>query len=142
MAWISLTENDIKARLSANELETWDSAGQDDGEVISRIPSIITQVTGLVRGRVSSCRKITLGAPCLIPEELLWAAATLAKNAILNSLPSAGQEVSEGRAEENRQANEQLGQAAKCELLVTGEDSTTTDNQVESTFGGDPLLTF
>jgi hypothetical protein len=142
MAWISLTENDIKARLSANELETWDSAGQDEGEVISRIPGIITQVTGLVRGRVASCRESTLGAACLIPEELLWAAATIAKNMILNSLPSAGQEVSDGRREEDRQAHDQLGQAADCKLQITGEDSTTTANQVESTFGGDPLLTF
>jgi hypothetical protein len=142
MAWISLTEDDIKARLSANELETWDSAGQDDGEVISRIPGIITQVTGLVRGRVASCRESTLGAACLIPEELLWSAATIAKNMILNSLPSAGQEVSDGRREEDRQAHEQLGQAADCKLQITGDDSVTTANQVESTFGGDDLLTF
>jgi hypothetical protein len=142
MAWIPLTENDIKARMSAQELTVWDTSGQDSGEVISRIPSIITQVTGLVRGRVASCRESTLGAACLIPEELLYAAATLAKNAILNSLPTSEENTSEGRAEENRQANAQLDQAAKCELQITGEDSTTTANQVESTFGGDPLLTF
>jgi hypothetical protein len=61
---------------------------------------------------------------------------------ILNSLPSSGQDTSEGRREEDRQAHEQLGQAADCKLQITGDDSVTTANQTESTFGGDDLLTF
>jgi hypothetical protein len=142
MAWIELTEPDITARLSVNELETWNDAGQDAGSEISRIPGIIIQAVGLVRGRVASCRDNQLGAAGLIPEELLWAAATLAKYMMLNSIPASGQDVSEGRKEEERQAYSMLDQAAKCELLITGDDSIATANQVSSTYGGDTKLHF
>jgi hypothetical protein len=142
MAWITLTEANIKDRLSINEIETWDDAGQDEGSEVSRIPGIITQVTGLVRGRVSTCQQSPLGEAGLIPEELLWAAATIAKNMMLNSIPASGLDTSEGRREEDRQAHEQLAQAADCKLQITGDDGVTTANQTESTFGGDPLLTF
>jgi hypothetical protein len=141
MAWITLTEANIKDRLSANEIESWDDAGQDVGSEVSRIPGIITQVTSLVRGRVATCRDSQLGLAGLIPEELLWAAATIAKNMILNSIPT-GVEIAEGRREEDRQAHEQLGQAADCKLQITGDDSVTTVNQVASEYGGDCLLNF
>jgi len=141
MAWITLTEANIKDRLSINEIETWDDAGQDEGSEVSRLPGIITQVTGLVRGRVASCRDNQLSAAGLIPEELLWSAATIAKNMILNSIPT-GVEIAQERSDENRRAHEMLDQAAKCELLITGDDGISTANQVASTFGGDPLLSF
>ena len=142
MAWITLTEDDIKSRLSANEIETWDDAGQDEGAEVSRIPGIITQVTGLVRGRVASCRDNQLGAAGLIPEELLWSAATIAKNMILNSIPAIGESAQSERSEENRLAHEMLAQASKCELLISGDDSTSTANQISSAYGGDTLLNF
>lgn len=142
MAWIALTEDDIKSRLSINELETWDDAGQDEGSEVSRMPGIITQVTGLVRGRVASCRDNQLSTAGLIPEELLWAAATIAKYMLLNSIPAIGDSAQEERRDENRRAHEMLDQAAKCELLISGDDSITNANQVESEFGGEPLLDF
>lgn len=142
MAWIQLKEDDVKDRLAANELSLWDSAGQSEGEINTRINGIITQVTGLVRGRVATCRESTLGAACLIPEELLWSAATIAKNMILNSIPATATTSQDERSDENRRAHDMLDQAAKCELQITGEDSVTTANQTESEFGGDPLLTF
>lgn len=142
MSWIALTEEDIKSRLAANELETWDSAGQSEGEVVSRVPGIIAQTTGLIRGRVASCRDNLLDPDtCKIPEELLWAAATIAKNMILASLPASGQDVSEERRDENRRAHEMLDQAASCDLLIAGDDGTTA-NQVASVYGGDCLLDF
>jgi hypothetical protein len=142
MAWITLTEDHIKDRLSANELETWDDAGQDAGSEVSRIPGIIIQAVGLVRGRVASCRDNQLGAAGLIPEELLWAAATIAKYMMLNSIPAIADNSQDERKEENRRAHDMLDQAAKCELLITGEDGIVTANQVASTYGGDCLLDF
>jgi len=141
MAWIQLTENDIRSRLSANEIESWNDAGQDAGAEVSRIPGIITQVTSLVRGRVATCRDSQLGLAGLIPEELLWSAATIAKNMILNSIPT-GVEIAQERSDENRRAHEMLDQAADCKLSITGDDSVTTANQVASEFGGDCLLNF
>ena len=141
MAWITLTEANIKDRLSANEIESWDDAGQDVGSEVSRIPGIITQVTSLVRGRVATCRDSQLGLAGLIPEELLWSAATIAKNMILNSIPT-GVEIAQERSDENRRAHEMLDQAADCKLSITGDDSVTTANQVASEFGGDCLLNF
>jgi hypothetical protein len=143
MAWISFTEDDIKARLSINEIETWDDAGQDAGSEVSRLPGIITQVIGLVRGRVGTCRDNNpLGAVGLIPEELLWAASTIAKNMILNSIPAIADSSQEERTTENRMAHDMLDQASKCELIISGDDSITTATQTESTYGGDPLLDF
>jgi hypothetical protein len=142
MAWIALTEADITSRLSVNELETWDDAGQDEGSEVSRIPGIITQVTGLVRGRVSACRDNQLSTAGLIPEELLWAAATIAKYMMLNSIPAIADSSQDERKEENRRAHDMLDQAAKCELLITGDDSIVTANQVASTYGGACLLDF
>ena len=142
MAWIQLIEAHISDRLSANELETWDDAGQDAGQEVSRIPGIIDQTTGLVRGRVASCRDNQLGATGLIPEELLWAAATIAKNMILNSIPAIGDSAQDERRDENRRAHEMLDQAASCELLITGEVGDVTANQIDSTYGGDCRLLF
>jgi hypothetical protein len=142
MAWIELTESDIEVRLAANELSAWDSAGQEENNVVSRIPGIIKQTTGLIRGRVASCVNNVLNTDtCLIPEELLWAAATIAKNMVLASIPSAGQEASEERRDENRRAYDMLDQAASCELLIA-DDSGQTSNQESPEFGGCVLLDF
>ena len=139
--WIELKEDDIRDRLSALELSAWDSAGQDEGNVISRVPGIIAQTVGLIRGRVASCRENTLGTAGLIPEELLWAAATIAKNMMLNSIPAIGDTAQTERGDENRRAHDMLDQAASCELLIANDDGTTS-NEIASTVGGCPLLQF
>tara|TARA_R110000851_G_scaffold123855_1_gene253818 strand:+ start:458 stop:886 length:429 start_codon:yes stop_codon:yes gene_type:complete len=142
MAWITLTEQHIKSRLSVNELETVNDAGQESGSEVSRLPGIITQATGLVRGRVSSCRDNQLGEAGMIPEELLWAAAAICKYMLLNSIPTGSELGLDERKEENRRAHDMLDQAAKCELLISGSDSIKTANQVASVYGGDNLLKF
>jgi len=141
MAWIQFTADHIRDRLSANELETWDDAGQDDDKVISRIPGIIDQTVALIRGRVASCRDNQLGDAGLIPEELLWSAATIAKNMMLNSIPAIGETAQSERAEENRRAHDMLDQAADCKLLIA-DDAGQTANQVSSVYGGDCKLHF
>ncbi len=141
MAWIQLTADHIRDRLAANELETWDDAGQDDGKVVSRIPGIIDQTVSLVRGRVATCRENRLGDAGLIPEELLWAAATIAKNMILNSIPAIGETAQSERSEENRRAHDMLDQAANCKLSIEN-DSGQTANQIASVYGGDCKLHF
>jgi len=141
MAWIQLTADHIRDRLSANELETWDDAGQDEGNVVSRIPGIIDQAVGLIRGRVATCRDNQLGAAGLIPEELLWAGATIAKYMMLNSIPAVGDSAQSERSEENRRAYDMLEQAADCKLLIANDDGTTA-NQVASVYGGDCKLIF
>jgi hypothetical protein len=142
MAWIQLTELDLKDRLASNELAVWDSAGQDVDNVVSRVPGIIKQTTSLVRGRVATCTTNTIDLdPCLIPDELLWAAATIAKNMILASIPASGQDTSEERRDENRRAHEMLDQAADCKLLIANDDGI-TGNQESPEYGGAPLLDF
>lgn len=141
MAWIELTADHIRDRLSINELDTWDDAGQDDGKEISRIPGIIDQTVGLIRGRVASCRDNQLGPAGLIPEELLWAGATIAKYMMLNSIPAVGDTAQSERSEENRRAHDMLDQAADCKLLIADESGATA-NQVSSVYGGDCKLHF
>ena len=142
MAWIELTESDLKVRLSADEIASWDSAGQEEDNVVSRVPGIIQQTTGLVRGRVASCVNNRLDPnPCLIPEELLWAAASIAKYMMLSSIPATGIDTSEERRDESRRAYDMLDQAASCELLIA-DDSGQTANQTTPEFGGCALLDF
>ena len=142
MAWIELTESDLKVRLSADEIASWDSAGQEEDNVVSRVPGIIQQTTGLVRGRVASCVNNRLDPnPCLIPEELLWAAASIAKYMMLSSIPATGLDTSEERRDESRRAYDMLDQAASCELLIA-DDSGQTANQTTPEFGGCALLDF
>ena len=142
MAWIELTESDLKVRLSADEIASWDSAGQEEDNVVSRVPGIIQQTTGLVRGRVASCVNNRLDPnPCLIPEELLWTAASIAKYMMLSSIPATGLDTSEERRDESRRAYDMLDQAASCELLIA-DDSGQTANQTTPEFGGCALLDF
>ena len=142
MAWIELKESDIKVRLSAAEISAWDSAGQEEDNVSSRLPGIIQQTTYLVRAKVSACVNNRLNTnKCLIPEELLWAAASIAKYMMLSSIPTTGIDTSEERRDESRRAYDMLDQAASCELLIA-DDSGQTANQTTPEYGGCALLNF
>lgn len=119
MSYVSLTQAHIEARISDSERLSLDEAGQE-GSYQSRIPGIIEQITGLVRSKVASCRQNVLGLTG-IPQECLFHAVTLARHALLASLP-----VPEGyidpRQEEYRAANTFLDAVATCDVLIQPPD--------------------
>lgn len=139
MSWITLTEDHVKARLAADELDVIEATGGGSGD---RLPGIISQVTSLVRAKVAACHKNTLGESGTIPEECLHAAATIAKHDIRASLPSTGSE-DEGdmRKEEYREAINFLRDMASCKIAIT-TDGVTVEGQASGCYGGDPLYEF
>lgn len=142
MAWITLTAEHIKSRLAVDELDAVEDTG-NEGDATPRLPGIIEQVTLLVRGKVAACKDNTLDADATkIPEELLWAAATIAKHDIRASLPTTGsEEETRLRQREIDQAFRQLDDAAACRLSITNPDGAVS-GQLGGCYGGANLLDF
>lgn len=139
MSWLVLTPAHVTDRLAEAELLTIEGTGGGDGD---RLSGIITQVTSLVRAKVAACHRNTLGPAGTIPEETLWAAATLAKHDLRASLPSTGgEDETELRKEEYRTATKFLNDVASCNVAVT-EDSVTPAGRSSGCYGGDKLLPF
>lgn len=147
MSWIAPTVAHLKARLSKDEMDSYvDADGQAAGG-IDVISGIIEQVTAMVRGKVASCRDNLgkLGVAGTIPEECLFAACTIARDALVGSLP-----LSEGstelRREELRKAHDFLSAVAKGEVRIENPAGNIPEASSESTsitsFGGAPLLNF
>ena len=141
MAWITFTEEHVKARLMDEELEAYENAGDIDVE--TKLAGIIEQVVGLVRGKAASCHKVTtLGAAGTIPEELLWSAATIGKDSLIAVVPGMDEEQDKLRMEEYRRAMDQLDDAADCKIFISSGIDGTTGAVSGSSFGGSPILAF
>jgi hypothetical protein len=146
MSWIALTPAAIQARLAKDELESYLDAGEHAADGLDALGEIIAQVTAMVRGKVASCRDnlSKLGPAGTIPDECLFAASTIARDALVGSLP-----LSEGstelRREELRKAHDFLDSVARCEVRIedaTGEIAEAAQGTAASSYGGSPLLNF
>ena len=115
MAWIVLTEDHVKARIAAAE---W-TAYVDAADVSGQVAGILLQVTGLVRSKAASCRENIgkMGPSGTIPDECLFAACTIARDALVGSLPL-DEGASELRKEELRKAHSFLDSVAACDLRI------------------------
>ena len=105
MSWVTLTANNIKGRLAKDELDDYIDAGNQGQDGVDTLAEIILQVVGMVRGKVASWRDnlSKLGPEGTIPEECLFAACTIARDALVGSLPLS-EGASEVRREELRKA--------------------------------------
>jgi hypothetical protein len=140
MAWITFTPEHIKARLIDVELEAYEDAGDIDVE--TKLDGIIPQVVGMVRGKVSSCEDvISLGAAGEIPDELLWAASTIAKYSLISVIGGLDEQHDKLRMEENRTAHKQLDDAASCKISIAPPSGIEPEAR-PSDCGGNPLLEF
>jgi hypothetical protein len=147
MSWLAITSDHIKARLSNDELCAYVDAAQPAESGVDAIAGIIAQVTAMVRGKVASCRAnlAKMGSAGTIPSECLFAACTIARDALVGSLP-----LSEGstevRREELRKAHEFLTSIASCEVTIESPDGTIPEAVQSSTsypsYGGAALLDF
>lgn len=140
MSWITLAESHVLDRLSTDERDAIEAAGEDSST--DKLAGILTQVTALVRGKVATCDENLpkMGADGTIPDELLWAAATIARDSLVASLPVSESD-SEERKAEARRANELLDQAARCEMRIEDSNDTIPESGVGD-YDGDALLTF
>ena len=122
------------------ERDAYEAGG--DIDIANKLDGIVEQVVGLVRGKVSSCDNIsTLGAAGEIPDELLWAAATIGKYSLVAVIPGMDEEADKIRMEEYRSAMKQLDDAAACKIGIAppaGLEPTARP----SDYGGAAILDF
>lgn len=145
MSWITLTADNIRGRLAKDELDNYLIAGDQADEGVDAIAEIILQVTAMVRGKVASNRDnlAKMGAAGTIPDECLFAACTIARDALIGSLPLPDSST-EVRKEELRKAYTFLDSVASGGVRI--EDTTGTIPETEvvtsATYGGSTLLEF
>jgi len=143
MSWIALTEAHVLTRLSELEKAAYEDAGESSPPA-DRLTGILEQVTALVRGKVASCDENLgkLGSAGTIPEECLWAAATIARGSLAASLPLAEGET-DPRAEEARKAHQILDQVAACEIRIEDEGGSIPEaNGGTGSYGGAAHMDF
>ena len=139
--WITFTTAHIKSRLMDEEVEAYEDAGDIDVE--TKLDGIIEQIVGMVRGKVASCRKVTtLGDARTIPDELLWAAATIAKHSLIAVVPGLDDEQDKLRMKEYSSALGQLDDAASCDIAIAPPGGATEPEARPSACGGADLLEF
>jgi hypothetical protein len=144
MSWLAITADHINARLSSDELAGYVDAAQSAESGVDAIAGIIAQVTAMVRGKVASCRAnlSKLGPAGTIPSECLFAACTIARDALVGSLPLS-EGASEVRREELRKAHEFLDAVAACSVRIETPSGTIPESATSSVaYGGKALLDF
>lgn len=141
MAWIELSQQAVKARLSRTEFDDYISAAERSTD-FDLLGEIIKQVVALVRSKVRACKANIdgMGADGTIPEECLHAAATIAKASLCASFPVASGET-DLRREELRQANAYLDSVASCSISIAGSGGNVPGTSGVA-FGGDRYMDF
>jgi hypothetical protein len=148
--WLPLTPDHVTARLAARELATLQSVAtreydDEDGNEVApttledRLGAIIEQTVERIRGAIlSNPRVLELGPAGTIPSFCVWAAAIIARTALL-SLPPVEEGMTDPRRDESRAAEKEIETLRtmdpKAFALVDDEAST-------ATFGGAALLDF
>lgn len=121
MPWISITEDDVKTRLSGPELSAFKSAALASGQG-SPLPDIINQVVNEMRGYIAACESNQLGAGTTIPDKLLGATLAMIRYRLATRLPVASL-LDENRINENREALRLMERVAACSFRLEEPDS-------------------
>lgn len=125
MAWVTITETDLRTRLSDPEITRWKSYFTGPGKT-DPVPGIITQVVDEVRGYVAV--RNTLGDGATVPSKLVSTAVVIIRHRFLNSLP--GVTISEDRKKEYEEARALLERVADGKFAV--EEPTTASGEAQS----------
>lgn len=121
MAWIALAESHVMDRLSEDERAAYEAAGEEEGAT-DRLPGILIQITAKFRGAIAACDKNRgrMGPSGTLPEEAIFDAATLARDALAASLPTP-EGATELRTKETNQAEEFLKRVASCDIAIADD---------------------
>ena len=145
MAWLALTEDHIKARISVDELDAYLEAGKQLENGVEPVAAIIDQVTTMVRSYVASNADNLpkMGAAGTIPDECLLAAATIARGSLIGSLPLS-EGATEIRKEELRNAHSYLKSVASGDIRISdmSSDYPEEPSAANASYGGSTLLEF
>lgn len=123
MAWVELTVEDLKPRLSGPELTLLQSRALATGQS-DPVPEVIAQAIDEVRGYVSSNRKNVLGPAGTIPAQLKRAAVSIAIWDLAGR-PGAGGKIvrTEDRKDAYNDAMKLLERVSKDEFAVEAPES-------------------
>lgn len=138
MAWITLTEADVKTRLAGAELTAYKGSAVASGITGAEILEEILEGTiREVRGRVAACDRNELGDGLTIPDELRHHALAIVVYRLITRLPlPATSPLVEQRRAAYDDAQEALDKVAKCEFAI--EQPTTVSSEV--TAGGSSVV--
>lgn len=117
MAWQTLTEADVRTRLTGPELHALRSYHLEPGQP-SPICDIIAGVVAEIRGRVAGCPRNTLGSGDTIPSELEHAALSLIRWRLIGRLPTGQELIDEVRRKDYEDAQALLRDVAACKFTV------------------------
>jgi hypothetical protein len=117
MSWITITADDVKNHIAADEYAAVVSVALSAGQP-SPVPTVIADVIAEVRGAVSSCAANTLEDDAtLIPPSLKTTALDIIVARLGRRLPGSGIN-SEDRRGAEKDAIRRLERVASCELAV------------------------
>ncbi|MGC4017493.1 MAG: hypothetical protein QM755_23710 [Luteolibacter sp.] len=142
MAWITLEADDIKARLSNLEFQSYIAAAKNSQD-FDMIDKIIRQTVSMVRAKVLTCRvnATAMGPSGTIPEECLHAAVTIARASLVASFPVAEGETDMRKAELDK-AHAFLDAVATCDVVIAADGSGAIPGAASVSYGSAPYLDF
>lgn len=125
MAWLTISVDDVKTRLTGAELSAVQSAALAEGQT-DPLPEIVGQVVDEMRGYMAA-GGVTLGESGTIPKKLLGASLAIIRYRLATRLPVKSL-LTEQRVAENRDALALLDRVASGRFLV--EEPETEDTEV------------
>jgi hypothetical protein len=145
MPWVTLTVSGFLDRISDQEMEVMEAAGEGNPNP-ERIDGILRQVTAQVRGKVAACDKNVsrMGPAGTIPEECEFAAYTIARHALIASQPTR-EGMSDMRTREIQDAYDYLDAVAACDVAIPDDSGNYPGQPASPTFalyGGNPKECF
>jgi len=144
MAWISLNKDQLKTRLAKEELDQIVASGGQQWDGNDIVAGLLSQVTNHIRGKVASNSDNLpkLGPDGTIPNECEFIAYTIARDALIGSLPIS-ESATELRKQELRQAHTFLDQIADGKVRIESSNGEVTEALTPSvSYGGNKWIEF
>jgi len=133
VGWNTLTEDDIRSRLSAVEMSALKTVETVHGQNV--ILDLISQVTDEVRGYVSAHSLNSLGSEGTIPSRLITAAASLVRFRLITRLPINSDAILRTRETEYRDAMTQLRDVASGKFAVDDAEPSSEEERFTGSYG-------
>lgn len=130
MAWITLTAEGVKTRLTGPEYNALTGAARAQGQTPEDVlDKAIAVITTKVRGRVAACKRNKLGPADTVPDEVEDDALALIRNYLFTRFPGLETLNTVTRQKETDVANGNLVDAAKCLIAIVPPEEPAPENQ-------------
>jgi phage gp36-like protein len=125
MAWVIITADDVKTRLSGPEHSALTTAALAAGQS-NPLPDLISQTVAEIRGYVAACERNRLEEGEKIPSKLVGAALALIRYHLATRLPVKGL-LTDERKQEYTDAIRLLERVADCKFAVEEPSEVSTE---------------